>query len=171
MTFSRGAKMKIRYMSLLVLALAVCSGADAADRKISISADAKFRDEKIIAPKILSECSALGAQFSAAAAQGLQSSGWEVEQVADVTEQTKGKALKLEITHALSAGNAFMGHHKSVAVAAGLYVDGVLVDTFAGTRESAGGITGGFKGSCAVLQRCVNTLGSDLAKWLNAKNL
>ena len=38
------------------------------------------------------------------------------------------------------------------------------------TRNAAGGFLGGFKGSCAVLEHTVNTLGSDVVKWLKTPN-
>jgi hypothetical protein len=33
-----------------------------------------------------------------------------------------------------------------------------------------GGIAAGFKGSCAVLERCADTLGEDLARWLKGQS-
>lgn len=47
-----------------------------------------------------------------------------------------------------------------------LYQDGQKVATVMARRVSRGGAFAGFKGSCAVLDRTVNAIGEDLAKWL-----
>lgn len=47
-----------------------------------------------------------------------------------------------------------------------LYKDGELIAQQALSRNSGGGIGGGFKDSCDVLGRCVKTLGKDTSKWL-----
>lgn len=47
----------------------------------------------------------------------------------------------------------------------------INIDTYAGSRNSSGGIGGGFKGSCAVLERCVNTLGKDVDAWLKKQTI
>jgi hypothetical protein len=83
---------------------------------------------------------------------------------------SEGTQLKLMISNALSSGNAFMGHHKSVSIIAELYKDGKLIDTYSTTRNSGGGIGAGFKNSCAVLERCVTTLGKDVAQWVKTKS-
>ena len=70
---------------------------------------------------------------------------------------------------ALSGGNAFVGHHKSVSILATLYKDGHAIDSYTTTRSSQGGLLAGFKGSCSVLYRCVDTLGSDISRWVNSK--
>ncbi|MEM0514100.1 hypothetical protein WCN91_01365 [Pseudoalteromonas sp. YIC-827] len=64
----------------------------------------------------------------------------------------------------VSGGNAFIGHRKSASVSAKLMIDGKVVDSTSKTRNSAGG----FKGSCSVLAHTVNTLGSDIAKWVKS---
>jgi hypothetical protein len=143
----------------------------ASDKVITVSSAASYYDEKIIPSNIKAECSELGSQFSEATKSNLEAEGWSVSLSNDVGEAAKGTSIKLQITNALSAGNAFMGHKKSVSVVAELYKDGKLVDTYSGTRDSSGGIGAGFKGSCSVLQRCVNTLGSDVTKWLKKKQL
>lgn len=137
---------------------------------IAISAQAGLRDPDLIAGNIRSECSALGENFSASTKKYLEEGGWTVG-LSKTPEQSQGVSLKLEIANAVSAGNAFIGHSKSVSVVASLYRDGQLVDKFSTTRNSGGGAFGGFKGSCAVLYRCTNTLGSDVAKWVAKQSL
>ena len=68
----------------------------------------------------------------------------------------------------MSAGNAFIGHAKGMAVSATLYVDGKQVSKKTFTRNSSGGMFGAYKSSCAVLNRTSKVLGSDIAQWWSA---
>jgi len=44
--------------------------------------------------------------------------------------------------------------------------NGEVIGSFTGARYSGGGAFGGFKGTCAILGRCIETLGKDIATWL-----
>ncbi|WGL15267.1 hypothetical protein PVT68_10840 [Microbulbifer bruguierae] len=134
-----------------------------------LSEKAGYHDERIIASNIVGECSNLGFKFSDSTRQFLQKQGFAVSTASDISEQTEGMSLKLTIINAVSAGNAFIGHNKSVSIEAQLFKDGELLDTFTRTRNSGGGFGAGFKGSCTVLHRCAHTLGKDVASWM-AKN-
>jgi hypothetical protein len=85
----------------------------------------------------------------------------------DATDATMpGRVLVVEITDAVSRGNAFIGHRKATTVRGALYQDGQKIGSFVGERDSMGGAFAGFKGSCSVLGRTVKALGSDIAEWL-----
>lgn len=148
---------------------AACLHAD--DKTIAVNAVATYYDEKIIPSNIKNECDELGAQLSKSAMINLTKNGWSVLSSPNIDDSTQPIKLKLQIANALSSGNAFVGHRKSVSILAELYKDGELIDTYSGTRDSGGGVGAGFKGSCAVLARCVNTLGSDVTKWLEKQNI
>ncbi|MDA1065645.1 MAG: hypothetical protein O3C43_04000, partial [Verrucomicrobia bacterium] len=77
-----------------------------------------------------------------------------------------GQFLKLELTSAISAGNAFTGHSKSVSMKATLFNDGVEETSKVFVRSSMGGAFGGYKGACSVLGRCCETMSKDLAAWV-----
>lgn len=154
---------------LLALALLCAQGAFAAD--ITINQTVPYYDEKVIPSKIRTECTNLGNKLAESTGLAVQKKGWSVIKQADVDTGTPGVSLKLSIVNAHSGGNAFIGHQKSVTINAELFKDGKLVDSYTGTRNSSGGFGGGFKGSCAVLERCANTLGSDVSKWLATKNI
>ncbi len=158
-----------RVSKLGLVVLAVGASSIAYGKDIAVTSKAEFHDAAIIPDKIKSECTELGSNFSQSTKKYLEESGWQVSLGENVESKASGSSIKLEIMNAMSSGNAFIGHHKSVAISAALYRDGKLVDTYTTTRDSAGGFGGGFKGSCTVLYRCVNTLGSDVAKWANTK--
>lgn len=82
---------------------------------------------------------------------------------------TSGRVLQLEITDAVSMGNAFLGHQKYTKVKGTLLdEDGRKVASFKARRNSMGGTFAGFKGSCSVLGRTVKAIGEDIGAWLDA---
>ena len=113
-------------------------------------------------PGIVSECLEVGSIMS----KSLQ----ETAAKSDVTVVRDGKKqgtyADIAITSAMSAGNAFIGHAKGMAVSATLYVDGKQVGKKTFTRNSSGGMFGAYKSSCAVLNRTSKVLGSDIAQWV-----
>ena len=156
--------------STFVFAFACSAISFAKDSNAVVITDkAGYYDEKVIASNIVNECTNLGFKFSDSTRRYLEKQGFAVSAAGDITNQTEGMSLKLTIINAVSAGNAFLGHKKSVSIEAELYKDGELLDTFSRTRNSGGGFGAGFKGSCTVLHRCANTLGKDVASWM-AKN-
>jgi len=74
--------------------------------------------------------------------------------------------LKVEITDAISAGNAFIGHRKFASIAGSLTKGGQSLGSFEAARRTGGGMFAGFKGSCAVLGRAVKALAQDTVKWM-----
>ncbi len=164
----------MRYHTLCtaLVCFATLVGTAAQAKTIQIPADVPYEDEGTVADKILDECSTLGQDFSMLMRKQLVKSGWDVSHTdAPTAEANTDYRLELEITQALSLGNAFSGHRKSVSVHASLFEGDKLIDSIDKTRDSGGGFMGGFKGSCAVLERCVNALSQDLSRWLKKKRL
>ena len=159
----------MKYKNLLAIACLLAPTAFAAD--ITINQTVKYHDEKIIPTKIKIECLNLGPKLVASTEEAVQKNGWSVIKKDIVDGTAAGVSLKLTIANAHSGGNAFIGHHKSVSIIAELFKDGKLIDTYTGDRSSSGGFGGGFKGSCAVLERCVNTLGKDVSEWLKTQKI
>lgn len=125
-----------------------------------------YVDASVIDQRIVAECVELGANLSKATQAFGERYGVEVVRQKEVDTQAPGTTLVVKIASATSGGNAFLGHHKTVSVKAELYQDGKMVSSTLKTRNSSGGFGGGFMGSCDVLDRTVNTLGSDVIKWV-----
>lgn len=159
--------MNNKYALILGLLFSCVAGA----KELTINQTVTYYDEKLIQPNIRNECTNLGNQFSTSTSNALQKSGWSVVKQPSLDTSAPGINLKLTIINAHSGGNAFIGHSKSVSIEAELYKDGKLINTFAGARNSSGGFGGGFKGSCAILERCVNTLGKDVDGWLKKQKM
>jgi hypothetical protein len=162
----KGIKMTARKVIPLGILLISSFQTLANDKEINLNTVAKYHDEQVIQSNIIDECTQLGTQFSTSTKKYLEKNGWSVNYDSNANENTKGTKLELKIINAMSSGNAFTGHRKSVSIEAKLFKDGTFIDSYKGTRNSAGGFLGGFKGSCAILAHCVNTLGNDVSKWL-----
>lgn len=146
----------------MLAALGFAPLAQAADVKAQRSVP--FAEDAIVAGNIKREC-AIDTQLTEALARFASEAGHRVD-LQDTLDIASGQALKLEIHDAQSAGNAWMGHHKSVTVKGWLYRDGEQVAKVVARRNSRGGFGAGFKGSCAVLERTVTAIGKDIAAWL-----
>lgn len=155
----------------LFIALALLISGSAGAKELTLNQAVGFYNDKFVPAKIRNECTNLGSKFAESTATAVQESGWSVLKKDSLDTAAPGVNLKLIIVNAVSAGNAFIGHSKSVSIMAELYKDGKLVDTYEGERNSSGGFGAGFKSSCAVLERCVVTLGKDVSKWLSTKNI
>ena len=86
--------------------------------------------------------------------------------VSDDAGRSDPMFLHVEMTDAVSEGNAFLGHRKFVTAKGTLYQGGKEVASFVGQRQSGGGAFGGYKGSCSVLGRSIKALGKDIVMWL-----
>ena len=155
--------MKGMGMGVVLLGVLLATSAHAAEFKAP--RDVPFAEDAIVAGNIKRECP-IGTQLTDALVRFASAGGHRVELV-DSPDTTSGQVLKMEFHDAQSAGNAWMGHRKSVTVKGWLYRDGQQVAKFIARRNSGGGFAGGFKGSCAVLERTVNAIGKDVAGWLN----
>lgn len=74
--------------------------------------------------------------------------------------------LKVQIEQAVSAGNAFVGHNKFVAISGAIVKGNKVYYTFDAARLSGGGYFGAYRSSCSVLGRIARALGKDVAIWL-----
>jgi len=81
-------------------------------------------------------------------------------------ENAGGKVLRLTIVHVVGGGGGAWSGAKSVTVSGELTENGEVIGSFTASRFSGGGAFGGFKGTCALLGRCIKTLGKDIAGWL-----
>ena len=153
---------RIHGMCGFIFALLVAQGAVASETYVQKAVP--YSGDSIVAGNIKRECS-VDTQLAAALKRFADASGNGI-QLVDSLDVAAGQALRMEIVDAQSAGNAWIGHRKSVTVQGWLSRDGQQVATFIARRNSGGGFAGGFKGSCSVLERTVNAIGRDISEWL-----
>lgn len=136
--------------------------------QVHIAESIPYQDESVIDHRITSECTAIGSIMSESLAEAAQNKGVEIVRAEDRPDG-KSDYAKIEIVNAVSYGNAFIGHAKGITVSAELFRNGKSVHKTSFNRNSGGGFFGGFKGSCAVLNRTAKVLGRDMAVWLKQK--
>jgi hypothetical protein len=133
---------------------------------IEVAESTPYLDETIVPVKIRKECTNLGRELSEATQRYGTKYGVKFIRKTEIEPSKGGQVLVLKIASAVSSGNAWIGHDKYINVKIELYKDGKLLASDMKERNSRGGFGAGFKSSCSVLGRCVNTLGSDIAKWV-----
>ncbi|MGC3963076.1 MAG: hypothetical protein QM803_07015 [Rhodocyclaceae bacterium] len=137
---------------------------------VSMPAVANYLDAERIASNIRSECSL--PQYQASAIQKTFSAAGITLSPSDADAvPQQGIHLVPQIASAYSGGHAFLGHRKQVQLMADLYVNGKKTATFNGTRNSMGGVMAGFSSSCDVLERCADSLSTDLLKWFRQQRI
>jgi len=77
------------------------------------------------------------------------------------------QVLTIEIKQVQGGGGGAWSGGKMVLINGKLTEKGKVIGDFKGRRYSGGGMFGGYKGTCAILGRCVKALGRDIAEWLN----
>ncbi|MDO5687024.1 MAG: hypothetical protein Q4G42_06555 [Neisseria sp.] len=134
----------------------------------SVADNIPYQDTTKVADRIAEECTELGSNFSQAIAKHAQEQGVNIV-LSTPDAPVAPDRLDVVITDVRSYGNAFTGHYKSANIQVTRYLNGVESGQTALERRSMGGITGGFKSSCAVLDRTTNTLASDIMKWVKTQ--
>lgn len=79
---------------------------------------------------------------------------------------TNADVLSVEVVNLVGGGGGAWSGGKSIMLKGTLSRQGKVLGNFRAMRASTGGVFGGFKGTCAILNRCVKTLGKDVANWL-----
>ena len=134
---------------------------------VTVMDDIPYKAGSKIALNIRQECH-ITKQLSEFTQSYGKEQGIDVVRSPKLNVKAKGKNLQIEITEAVSQGNAFIGHRKYTAIEGTLYDSGKKVSGFTAARVSGGGFFGAYKGSCSVLGRTVETLGKDVAGWLKS---
>ncbi len=83
-----------------------------------------------------------------------------------VAAPANADVLTIEIINLVGPGGGAWSGGKSVMIKGTLVKQGQNAGSFKALRVSGGGMWGGYMGTCAILGRCVKTLGTDVADWL-----
>lgn len=162
------------YQRLAVLALfAACVGlplTGLAAGSISIAKEAPFAKQLGVPDAVRKECS-LTTKVPEYVKEHTDKSYDKVTLANGVSAQTPGQALSLKITNLTGAGGGAWSGPKFVTVEGTLWENGKVKGTFTATRFSSGGAFGGYKGTCAILDRCVKAIGKDVGKWLTSPGM
>ena len=140
------------------------STSSSSSKPIYISSNIPFRKGTHVPAAVRQECN-LGQKLSQFIETAAEDNSSDVMQSANL-KKSKGRVLKIEIVNVHGTGGGAYSGAKSVAIEGTLTEKGKVIGTFSGSRYSGGGFWGGFKGTCSILDRCVKTLGNDVAIWL-----
>jgi hypothetical protein len=73
--------------------------------------------------------------------------------------------MRLQISHVLGVGGGAWSGPKALTVYAELLENGKLVRQARINRWSTGGVWGGFKSTCSIINRCSVAIAKDLTRW------
>jgi len=167
--------MKLTYLvlSVFLLGLSGCAsqGSKSASQPIQTSGTGTliikpiaFKDESYIRGAVKEECNLDGklSQFIKENA---------ARQYADIltdseTGPADAKVLTVTIDEVQGAAGGAWSGPKIVTITGSLTENGKELGDFKARRYSGGGMFGAYKGTCAILGRCVKTLGRDVAEWM-----
>ncbi|EHP41592.1 hypothetical protein OR16_18851 [Cupriavidus basilensis OR16] len=86
--------------------------------------------------------------------------------VASTGDANGAQVLRLQITHILGVGGGAWTGPKAITVTADLLEGGKVIRNTKINRWSVGGMWGGFKGTCSILDRTAVAIGKDLGRWV-----
>ncbi|WP_296226613.1 hypothetical protein [Ralstonia sp. UBA689] len=86
--------------------------------------------------------------------------------IAAGTSAGEAKVLRLQISHVLGVGGGAWTGPKAITVVASLVDGGKVVRQTKINRWTLGGLWGGFKGTCSILERSAIAIGKDLGRWV-----
>jgi hypothetical protein len=145
---------------LALLALLTCAaGAQAAD--IALLTPIAYDPTASVVDKVKQECK-IEEQLTTDVSEAFRKNkiGPTV-----TTADGAGEVIKVRITHVLGVGGGAWSGPKAITVHADLMKDGKVERTTRINRWTTGGIWGGFKGTCSILNRSSAAIAKDLVKW------
>ncbi len=137
---------------------------------ITIAKQAPFAQQLSVPDAVKAECN-LPTRVSVFVKEYADKSYDKVTMADSVSAKTPGQALSMKITGLTGTGGGAWSGAKHVTVEGTLWENGKIKGTFTATRYSGGGAFGGYKGTCAILGRCVKAIGKDVGGWLMAPGM
>jgi len=138
-----------------------------AQEKIFVRAPAVYDKNAAIADNVKAEC-AIDALLGKHVHERVSEKFPGSPQVRDLGEAGKDKVLNITILGVLGGGGGACSGSKSITLRADLTQNNQVIATTVKQRSSTGGAFGGFKGTCAIMERIVVALGRDVAAWLSS---
>ena len=140
-------------MNKIALFLLLAASASAHADGVTLAAPVTYAAEASVVTKVRQECqleNRLATDINAALAN---------------TTTPAGEALRVTILDVMGVGGGAWSGPKSISLRVELMKDGKVERSTRLTRTTGGGAFGGFKGTCAMLERDSATLGKDVARW------
>jgi hypothetical protein len=95
-----------------------------------------------------------------------QNAASQYAEIVSSSRSRRAQTLYIEIEQVHGSGGGAWSGAKDVLIKGKLTKNGRVLGDFKARRYSGGGMFAAYKGTCAILGRCVRTLGKDVAEWL-----
>jgi hypothetical protein len=154
---------KIRGM--VVAAMLMTGTLTQAKDALRVQVPAAFAEQTPIEPRVKEEC-AVDSVLGNHVFQKIADKYPGTLQVSDPAKMEKGRVLKLTILSVQGIGGGGWTGAKAVTVRADLLQDGEVVQTAVKREHSRGGMLGGMRGTCSILEIVAESLGRQFATWL-----
>lgn len=152
---------KILLNSSLLLSLAIAGAAHAADKGPLVIDTITFSDD-LSYEKAQQECD-LPTTFAKYLGSYLKKQGYKIVDADNASAETPH--LNININSLLAPGGGAWSGPKSVRTEGKLAVGEKVLGDFEARRGTTGGVFGGFKGTCSLLNRNVKALSKDISLW------
>lgn len=137
---------------------------------ITIAKQAPYAQQMSVPDAVRAECN-LPARVSEFVKEFADKNYDKVILADNVSAKTPGQALSMKIVGMTGTGGGAWSGPKHVTIEGTLWENGKVKGTFTAMRYSGGGAFGGYKGTCAILGRCVKAIGKDVGGWLLAPGM
>lgn len=146
-----------------VFAVALATPAFAADRVVLLAPVTYTQDSSIV-QKVKDECRP-EEQVARAMSSALNKKYGGGSPISSETEANGAQVMRMQVSHVLGVGGGGWSGPKAITVQVELLENGKVVRKTRANRWSTGGMWGGFKGTCSILDRCAVALAKDLSRW------
>ncbi|AKE53069.1 hypothetical protein [Kangiella geojedonensis] len=135
--------------------------------KITISHEIPYENPQEVAENVKTECFDLEMNLSKFISLHGKDFNIDVVRSHDLSNLKEGLVFDLQISNVYSGRGMY--HNKNMMLKGDLYRDGKLVDKFAASRDSNGGMFSLMRSSCSVLDKTASALAKDANVWLRSK--
>ncbi|MFL9925889.1 hypothetical protein PQR62_16550 [Herbaspirillum lusitanum] len=136
-----------------------------AKETLLVQVPAAFDERAPVEPRIREEC-ALDTILGNHVFQKVAEKFPDTLQSKDMARLDKGRALKLTILSVQGYGGGGWSGSKAMTVRADLLLDGLVIQTAVRREHSRGGLLGGMRGTCSILEIVAESLGRQFAAWM-----
>ena len=150
---------------MLVASMLLLSSLAQAKETLRVQVTAVFDEQTPIEPSVKDQC-AVDRVLGNHVFQKVADKYPGTLQVTDPAKMEKGKVLKLTVLSVQGIGGGGWTGAKAVTIRADLVQDGEVVQTVVKREHSRGGVFGGMRGTCSILEIVAESLGRQVATWL-----
>ncbi|ASU38464.1 hypothetical protein hmeg3_09240 [Herbaspirillum sp. meg3] len=150
---------------ILIVTMLSLSSLAQAKEALRVQVPAVFDEQTPIEPSVKAEC-AVDRILGNHVFQKVADKYPGTLQVTDPAKMEKGRVLKLTVLSVQGIGGGGWTGPKAVTVRADLVQDGEVVQTVVKREHSRGGVFGGMRGTCSILEIVAESLGRQIATWL-----